>query len=215
MCIRDRGLCVWCLADKKCSREYKLWAVFLLVIIFITPLGSNNGLYPIINNLFLVLPVSMLMTAEVFKRCRRHTAFRLALGMVLAGVMIQSVLYGVNFVFHDAGAQQAAAQEHIRLELQCSSAGTGLAVTRSKKTALEELDAYLYQSGLQEKQVILYGDVPALSYLFDMKPAISTTWPDLDSYGIKVLEEELARLSDETMPEKSPVIIYGLSLIHI
>ena len=42
-----------------------------------------------------------------------------------------------------------------------------------------------------------------------MKPAISTTWPDLDSYGIKVLEEELARLSDETMPEKSPVIIYG------
>ncbi len=88
---------------QKCSREYKLWAVFLLVIIFITPLGSNNGLYPIINNLFLVLPVSMLMTAEVFKRCRRHTAFRLVLGMVLAGVMIQSVLYGVNFVFHDAG----------------------------------------------------------------------------------------------------------------
>lgn len=203
------GLCVWCLADKKCSREYKLWAVFLLVIIFITPLGSNNGLYPIINNLFLVLPVSMLMTAEAFKRCRRHAAFRLVLGMVLAGVMIQSVLYGVNFVFHDAGAQQAAAQGQIRLELQCSSAGTGLAVTRSKKTALEELDAYLYQSGLHEKQVILYGDIPALSYLFDMKPAISTTWPDLDSYGIKVLEEELARLSDETMPEEAPVIIYG------
>ena len=203
------GLCVWCLADKKCSREYKLWAVFLLVIIFITPLGSNNGLYPIINNLFLVLPVSMLMTAEAFKRCRRHTAFRLVLGMVLAGVMIQSVLYGVNFVFHDAGAQQAAAQEQIRLELQCSSAGTGLAATRSKKAALEELDAYLYQSGLHEKQVILYGDIPALSYLFDMKPAISTTWPDLDSYGIKVLEEELARLSNETMPEEAPVIIYG------
>ena len=36
----------------------KLWAVFILIIIFITPLGGNNELYPIINNLFIVTPVS-------------------------------------------------------------------------------------------------------------------------------------------------------------
>ncbi|MDE6365945.1 MAG: hypothetical protein K2L86_17130, partial [Lachnospiraceae bacterium] len=97
------GLCAWCLTDKKSSREYRLWAVFLLVIILITPLGSNNGLYPIINNLFLVFPVSMLMTAEAFKKSSPNaSAFRLVLGMVLACVMIQSVLFGVNFVFHDA-----------------------------------------------------------------------------------------------------------------
>lgn len=212
------GLCVWCLADQKCSREYKLWTVFLLVIIFITPLGSNNGLYPIMNNLFLVLPVSMLMTAEAFRKSRRARgkadAFGIVFALVLACAMIQSVLYGVHFVFHDAGAHQTAGQDNTRLELQCSSAGTGLAATRDKKTALEELDAYVYQNGLYKKRVILYGDIPAVSYLFDMEPAISTTWADLDSYGIYVLEEELARLAEESLSEEAPVIIYGRAAVE-
>ncbi|MDE6362709.1 MAG: hypothetical protein K2L86_00320, partial [Lachnospiraceae bacterium] len=136
------------------------------------------------------------------------------LGMVLACVMIQSVLFGVNFVFHDAGAQQAANQDGTRLDLQCSSVGRGLATTLDKKTALEELDAYLYQSGLYKKQVILYGDIPAVSYLFEMEPAISTTWADLDSYGVDVLEEELARLANENMLEEAPVIILGSAAVE-
>lgn len=212
------SLCVWCLADRRCSREYRLWAVFLLVMIWITPLGSNNGLYPIINNLFLVLPVSMLLAAEAFKKSRRagikSVAFRMVLGMVLGCMIIQSVLYGGNFVFHDAGAQQAANIDNTRLELSCSRAGTGLVTTIDKKAALEELDVYLYQSGLSEKQVILYGDIPAVSYLFDMEPAISTTWADLDSYGIDVLEAELVRLEGENTLEEAPVIIFGRGAVE-
>ena len=170
------------------------------------------------NNLFLVLPVSMLMTAEAFRKSRRARgkadAFGIVFALVLACAMIQSVLYGVHFVFHDAGAHQTAGQDNTRLELQCSSAGTGLAATRDKKTALEELDAYVYQNGLYKKRVILYGDIPAVSYLFDMEPAISTTWADLDSYGIYVLEEELARLAEESLSEEAPVIIYGRAAVE-
>ncbi|MDE7323002.1 MAG: acyltransferase [Lachnospiraceae bacterium] len=211
------AICVWCLSSRRIRKDYRIWAVFLLVIIFVTPLGSNNGLYPIVNNLFLVLPVSILIISEMFRQSKKSVngfAFRLVFGFVLACVSVQSVLFGIGFVFHDAGAQSGRE----RLHLLCSNAGTGLLTTADKKAELTELDAYLYQSALNERQVILYGNVPALAYLLDMEPAISSTWPDLDSYGLDSFQEQLDHLAaqdrntDET--EAFPVIIFGRSRIE-
>lgn len=202
-------LCAWCLLSRRIRRDFRLWAVFLLVTVFVTPLGSNNGLYPIINNLFLAAPVSMLMMAEMFRQSRKSVngfAFRLVAGFVILCTAAQSILFGIGFVFHDpydAGAQGGRE----RLQLQCGSAGTGLVTTAEKKAQLSELDGFLYQSGLNKKQVILYGDIPALGYLFGMEPAVSSTWPDLDSYSTDKLKEQLDRLGAED--SMLPVIIFG------
>lgn len=207
------ALCIWVLFQKTVNRDFKLWAVFLPVMIFVTPLGSNNGLYPVINNLFLVMPVSVLLTADVFRRSRQSEsdffAFRLVLGCVLVCTAVQGVLFGTGFVFHDAGAQKASGRDDRRIELMCSDAGTGLVTTAEKKAAVEELDRYLYRIGLNKKQVILYGDIPALAYLFDMEPAVSTTWADLDSNSMDTLEEELDRLTAGAAPDALPVMIFG------
>ena len=207
-------LCIWCLTNPKINQNLKLWAVFLPVIILITPLGSNNGLYPIINNLFLVFPVNILMAREAFRRAYHAGtigfAFRFVFGMVLVCVTVQSILFGINFVFHDTQAHSDGRQ----LELQCSDKGTGLYVTAEKATALEELDMYLYQNALNKKQVILYGDIPAIAYLFDMAPAIFTTWVDLDSNSIEILEEELHTLSNNRTTSSTPVIILGRTALE-
>lgn len=211
------ALSMWVLWNKNAGRELKLWAVFLLVIILVTPLGSNNGLYPIMNNLFLVIPVSLLMIADVLKRSRKSEragsvgfAFRIVLGFVLVCTAIQSVMFGICFIFHDAGAQAGANKDNGRIEtLQCSNAGAGLVTTADKKAALEELDQYLYENELNKKRVILYGDIPALAYLFDMEPAVFTTWADLDSNSMEILKEELDYLTDGTVRDMLPVIIFG------
>ena len=203
--------CIWCLINQKTNQDLRLWAVFLPIIILITPLGSNNGLYPIINNLFLVFPVSILMARKAVQKGRivgtTGFAFRLVFKMVFVCVTVQSIFFGIGFVFHDTDARNNGQP----LELQCSSNGKGLRTTAKKKTALEELDAYLYQNGLNEKQVILYGNIPALAYLFEMEPALFTTWPDLDSNGIALLAESLGKLSNENLLKETPVIIFGRS----
>lgn len=210
------ALCVWALFYKGARRDIKLWAVFLLVIIFVTPLGSNNGLYPIINNLFLVIPVSVLMIGDLFAGSRRFEsnsfAFRITLGFILVCTTVQSILFGIGFVFHDKGVQKN--DPRVRIGLQCSDTAEGLVTTAVKAQALEELDGYLYQSHLNEKHVILYGDIPALSYLLDMEPAIFTTWADLDSNSMEILEEDLNHLTDEKPPAELPVIILGRSSIE-
>ena len=210
------ALCIGMLFDRKTSRDMKLWAVFLPVMILVTPLGSNNGLYPIINNLFLVIPVSILMVEDLFQRSRKSEsksyAFRITLGFVLVCTMVQSVLFGIGFVFHDKGAGKN--NNRVVIELQCSNKGAGLATTADKKRTLEELDAYLYQNELNKKQVILYGKIPAIAYLMDMEPAIFTTWADLDSNSIVTLKEDLNRLSGETAPDAFPVIIFGRPFVE-
>lgn len=210
------ALCIGALFYKTARRDIKLSAVFLLVIIFVTPLGSNNWLYPIINNLFLVIPVSVLMIGDLFGGSRRlgskSFAFRITLGFILVCTTAQSILFGIGFAFHDKGVQKN--DTRVRIELQCSDAASGLVTTAVKAQALEELDGYLYQNHLDEKRVILYGDIPALSYLFDMEPAIFTTWADLDSNSMEILTEDLNRLTDEKTPEEFPVIILGRSSVE-
>ena len=49
-------------------------------------------------------------------------------------------------------------------------------------------------SGASADSAIFWGDCPGLSYLFRIPSAINTTWPSLDSYSAKQLEDELTRV---------------------
>lgn len=207
--------CIWAVVSAKISDEVKLWAVFLLVTIFITPLGSNNGLYPIINNLFLVAPVSVYLLAALFRILRADTGFRANRRFVTASVCvvllicmaIQSILFGMGFIFHDATIDDG---KRAVAELQCSSTVSGLKTTVEKKQALEELDSFLYANAFNKERVILYGNIPAIAYIFDMEPAIFTTWADLDSNGIAFLERDLDILYQNG---ETPVVILGKEAI--
>ncbi len=208
--------CVCILFSKAAEQEYKVWAVFLLVIIFITPLGSNNGLYPIINNLFLVAPMSVVLfwrLLEMLKgSARLKPDMRFALvgtvALVLICTAVQSALFGVCFHFHDndeAGTGRAV------VELKCTDVLSGVKTTQDKKAALEGLDDFLYESGLNGERVILYGNIPAISYIFDMEPAIFTTWADLESNGISQLTEDLDALYAEG---ETPLVIIGTQILE-
>jgi hypothetical protein len=195
-------LCIWTLGASRTDGGLKLWAAFLLVAIFITPLGSNNGLYPIINNLFLVAPISVLLMAEFLKKKP------FAVKMVLTGLMIcvftASLLYGINYVFHDENYSDTI---RVKVSLKCDKAANGLLTSYDKKEAVESLDSYLYDNGLTDKTLITYGNIPALSYIFNMQPAIFTTWGDLDSNSFSRIETELEEL------EGYPVIILGVESV--
>lgn len=53
---------------RKCKTENKVLALLILLEIFVTPLGGNNHLYPIINNLFLAAPFTLWVCSGWFIR---------------------------------------------------------------------------------------------------------------------------------------------------
>ena len=208
-------LCIWMLLYRDGDAVLKLWSVFTLVTIFITPLGSNNVLYPLINNLFLLAPVSVLLLAEAFKAFNRAAArfgnadFSFVgkgmLCFIVACTAIQSFLFGIGFVFHDA---KSAQEPRTVLQLQSGAAANGLRTTNAKATALQTLDSWLTQSGRSADRVILYGNIPALAYIFDLQPAVFSTWPDLESNALARLEEDLAAIDDDW-----PIVILGAASV--
>lgn len=193
----------------KCEVSRKLFAMMILCILFITPIGSNNGMYSIFNNLFLVAPYvagSMLCygnrVVDKEKKIGKHIRldFKPALLMcflISCIIMIQCVCFGVLFNFRSeitVSRDVDFVQNNKRLR--------GMRGTPEMVEAVEELTVFMQEEELMGKEGLFYGQVPTLSYALDMPCAISHTWPELPSYPTVDLEAELADIAS------LPVMIY-------
>ncbi len=192
-------LCIYLIFSKKASKENKILAAFLIVIIFVSPLGGNNNIYTVMNNAFLVLPVSLLLIEDFVKE-KKNVSITMSALIFVTLLFIQSFLFGTNYTFHDLNKE-----DDVEIESSITGQTTtySLVTTEERNEALSGLGAYLEENNLLESKVILYGNVPAISYIFDMEPALFTTWPDLASNTIEKLEESLKNLKE------TPVIIMG------
>lgn len=206
-------MCVYCIFSKQIDNDVKLWSVFLLVIIFITPLGSNNGLYPIVNNLYIVAPVSAYLLILLCTKALESIFFinnncagyvlRVTVGAVIFCTVVQSVLFGVIFVFHDG---EVTSENKYKIASDYIPALKRLSTDADRKNDLEELAKYIFDNGLENEKVILYGNIPAVAYSLDLEPAIYTTWVELDSNSLELLKEQLSELEKD---KELPMIILG------
>ena len=67
---------------------------------------------------------------------------------------------------------------------------------------------YVNERGLAGRDVLIYGQIPALSYYLQM-PAAFNPWPDLDSYQIAQLEEDMHKMQERMDADATyrPVIL--------
>lgn len=181
------GTAVFCLLKRDVAAEKKILAAAMLLEIFLTPLGSNNKLYPIINNLFIVLPF-LLWTAYdarlVYARRRSglsasDNSFLWCFPLIglVTFVLVQSVGFHAAFAYNDG-----VWGEPRDLQAALPEKAAGVWTNRERGVLLEELVNFVKEENLTGREVICYGELPGLSYLLDMAPALSTAWPDLTSY---------------------------------
>lgn len=203
---------LYCLFRKSIRPQLKILAILLLVQIFVTPLGSNNYLYPIINNLFIAVPFLLWAAYDRYVSCRANdvrgeggiilgtetSAFVWGAPLVLliALLFVQSTGFHLVYAFRD-GIHGEARDTKLTTLVKTKNIYTN----QDNAAWLEELAEYTKGAGLMGRELISYGELPGLGYLLDMPPALSTFWPDLDSYLMSEYESDMARL---TTP---PVII--------
>lgn len=206
---------IYVLFSKKCTRNEKLLASMVLILIGVTPLGSNNHLYPNINNMFLVFPFSILFFRRFLKNAWENREIRIGkaehrvslfpagamLGAFLAATAMQCLLFGAVFTFKDG---MYGEKRDTRIEN--NAVLKGIVTNASLAEAVEGLTEYVETEGLSDNSVILYGWIPGVSYILNMPAAISTTWPDLASYNYVVMAEDMERLRESG---ERPLIILG------
>ena len=207
---------IYVLLSGKYTRNEKLLASMVLILIGVTPLGSNNHLYPNMNNMFLVFPFGILFFLRFLRNIwGRRTLFigkgghRISLFPVkavfaafLAVALIQSLLFGAVFTFRDGMSGQ---KRDTKIEKNVIL--RGMVTNAALAEAIDDLTEYVEEEGLSDRSVILYGRIPGVSYILDMPPAISTTWPDLRSYNYSVMEEDLRKLREHQPEGGRPLII--------
>ncbi len=185
---------------RRIPKEEKLISGLVLLIIILTSLGSNNGVYPSINNLFIAAPFAFW---QFWKICMEWKAIKLrklelsvfpvkaVLSVFLMLVVCQSVGFGTKFVFVETrGATQTEA------EVSNNDVLTGIKMNPERAEWLEELTAYVDEQQLQGHEVILYGQVPSLSFYLQM-PSAFNSWSDLRSYTFARMQESMEQVSAE------------------
>lgn len=191
---------------KSVSKEYKLWGVAVMVVVAVTPLGSNNAFYSTLNNMFLVSSyvVGMMFEtgfAERFKselisksdnesgknyKISPLPAMGLALALCLTA-LFQGFAFTTVFVYRDA---PFISNEYVKIE--DDSPLRGMRTTAGNYKSLLELKEFAKESDDIEYGIIPYGSIPGIPYYLEADCPISHTWPDLDSYPVSDFKEELS-----------------------
>ena len=197
------------LVSRKYGTEGKVLALIVLIQIFVTPLGSNNALYTAFNNLFLAAPFTLCVCYGWFIRTKGkeiHFPWKSLLSVLGIMVFVQSFGFHMQFVFSDGvwGEKRDTLLTGIPKT-------EGIYTTAYNAANFSELVQYAKDQQFAGRKVILYGEIPGLSYFLDMPSAISTCWPDLDSYRLVRLETDM-ELVEEDMEKTRPVVIVASAI---
>lgn len=182
---------------KKSAEKEKLLCGMGILVILITPLGSNNHLYSSINNLFLVAPFTLWMLVRFLRWLPNRRGLisflpvKVMLICILTMITVQGTLFGIGYVFSESDGG-----ENLHTPIENNMVLKGMLTSPDRAEIISTLSVYVQQEGLTGREVILYGQIPAMSYYLQMPFAI-TAWPDLPSYNYSVMEEDLRLLAEE------------------
>lgn len=206
----------------KMAKEDKLLSGMVILIILLTSIGSNNGLFPSLNNLFLAGPYVFWMVWRFLrtpqavslrwgakKRWRLEISsfpIKAAVLMILGLMLVQGIGFGAGFVFVEAdGAIDVEVQVDNNPVLQ------GIYMSPERAQWMSEITGYVEDADLEGREVLLYGDIPSLAYYLNMPPSFNC-WIDLDSYSLSAMEEDMEELeaqieSQSEVGSQMPVVI--------
>lgn len=179
-----------------------------LMLILILPIGSNNRTMPLVNCLFLVAPIGLwIIRRFLLKFVDNERIF--ALQAMVTGVIVVLLVQGAIFHARFSFADHNEATPELKLDTKVADIkkANGLVTTKANYNTLNELKNCLESNGLTQGKVLTFGNVPGISYLFDIEPAIDTTWPDLDSYSTVRFASALEKLDLSDNP--NPTVVIG------
>lgn len=186
-------------------REEKLISGMVILVILLTSLGSNNGVYPSLNNLFLAAPYTLWESWRFLRKTEEDKISRAIINPFPAQCILVSFLLLCAIQFGAFGAVFCFAEAHgvreIGAQVENNAVLKKIRMSEEKARWLTELSRFVAENDLAGQEVLLYGWIPALSYYLQM-PSAFNPWSDLASYSLEAMKESMEGLEGET-----PVII--------
>ncbi len=193
---------------EKFSEKEKLIAGLVILLILVTPIGSNNGIVLTFNNLFIALPWFLATCLKVFGK----PVLAVAGGVIAAFCavcFVRFAIFGANYVFVDA-------QPAVDTDYTVDGPKTlrGVKMSKERADAISGLYEYAAGKGLYGKsEIITYGYIPALSFYLQMPPAFNS-WPDLESYSEDIMRGEIEEYKNKSSAGSDDMPLIVISTVY-
>lgn len=101
-----------------------------------------------------------------------------------------------------------------RLTVDNNTVLAGVKMSPERAEWMEGISEYVNTNGLAGKEVLLYGQIPALSYYLQMPPAFNS-WSDLRSFSLEAMEEAMDRMEEKIIEKKAeaPVVTWKENML--
>lgn len=228
-------VCIIQIFRKKTAKEEKLLAGLIILVVFVTSLGSNNRLFPSINNLFLAAPyvlwciirfcrmacLRIPLVWRIFRKEKATAAFGAGtLRLDITGVKTMAVMFVCLFLFQSIGFGarfvfvRPSVAKNLDTKVENNGILKGIYMDEEPAAWMEEISGYVFDRGLQGKEVILYGQIPSLSFYLEM-PSAFNPWSDLASYSVAAMMAAMAEVEESAAAGgELPVVIVGMTCVN-
>lgn len=178
------------LLHKEINKNEKKLACAGLLILLASPLGTNNHFYAVINQMFVLAPVCVFLAVRLMRLYKtKAVGFPLSAMLLsfFALLMFQSVLFHFCYAFGDG-------EDGVKRVYRIEKEGRlqGMKTNWKRGTAIDALTEAAKGTG---GKLITYGNLPGLYYVLDKEPALSTLWPDLDSFSYEDMRNDIDRFA--------------------
>lgn len=179
------------LFDKTIDNHKKFLMLLTIMVGLITPVGSNNDVYSLINNLFFMVPVTAMLLWEVKPGIKAFYPAYLFLISIMVVFCYQGIRFGARFVFRDG---QVAP---FTTKVENNDVIKNMITTEDNARRLTEVSDIFNQYKLNQSKLLLYGNVSGMGFYLDCDIAISTAWPSLPSFSTQKFDEDIQKLDKE------------------
>lgn len=179
------------LFDKSIDDNKKFLMLLTIMVGLITPVGSNNDVYSLINNLFFMIPVTAMLLWEVKPKIKVFYPVYIFLISIIVVFCYQGIRFGARFVFRDG--QEAP----FSTTVENNEVIKNMITTEDNARRLAEVTDVFEQYNLKGSELLLYGNVSGMGFYLDCDMAISTAWPSLPSFSTQKFDEDIQKLDKE------------------
>ncbi len=177
------------------DKRERILGMLVLLVILITPLGSNNYTYQNMNNLFLAAPFTLWTCYRIWLKTRKEILYfpwHAFVVVIILMTLVQGVGFGCTYVFRDGiyGEKRDTQVENSKILGR-------MYTNRENAESLSELIAFWNEHNMGDEPILIWGDAPGLSYILDVPSAIFTTWPEIPSNTYMALDQALEELETE------------------
>ena len=196
----------------KSSSIFRAVSLMCIVQMMIAPMGTNNHMYAIMNNMFIIAPITSAIIYKIYLLLRDDKkcvfSFFSVCVYIVAVVLVQSTFFHMNFAYVDG--VDGTKLDTIPHSIQSL---TGLYTSKDKAEDLDSLYDYLKDNDLSYNKALLFGqDAAGLAYIMNLEPAINTLWPDLDSYTVAKFDNAISEMEDDAIIIMSTQLTFGTNV---